>query len=123
MAQRVKFYIVRNFKFGDVNVEGAERIAKICAAEGISRFIHVSHLNASTTSTSKFYRTKAEGEERVKAAFPNTTIIMPGAMFRYEDKLLNNIASERHSVFTNQQYLLMPVSSLAYLVEAESGRH
>jgi len=85
-------YETKNFKFGDVNVEGAERIASICAAEGISRFVHVSHLNASATSTSKFYRTKAEGEERVKAAFPNATIIRPGAMFGYEDKLLNNIA-------------------------------
>lgn len=82
-----------------MNIEGAERIASICAAEGISRFVHVSHLNASATSTSQFYRTKAEGEERVKAAFPNATIIRPGAMFGYEDKLLNNIASKCHNTY------------------------
>lgn len=77
-----------------MNVQGAERIAKICAEEGVPRFIQISHLNASATSQSRFYQTKAEGEERVKAAFPNATIIRPAAMYGYEDKLLNNIASE-----------------------------
>jgi len=76
-----------------VNVDGAERIARVCVEEGISRLIHVSHLNASPSSQSQFYRTKAEGEERVKTAFPNATIFRPGAMYGYEDKLLNNIAS------------------------------
>lgn len=89
-----KIYTHRNFKFSDVNVAGAERIAKVCAEEGVPRFIQISHLNASATSPSRFYQTKAEGEERVKAVFPNVTIIRPGAMYGYEDKLLNNIASE-----------------------------
>lgn len=84
----------RNFKFGDVNVLGAERIAKICMEEGVPRLIHISHLNASTSSPSQFYQTKAEGEQRVKTAFPNATIFRPGAMYGYEDRLLNNIASE-----------------------------
>lgn len=94
VAEHVKSYNHRNFKFSDVNVQGAERIAKICAEEGVPRFIQISHLNASATSQSRFYQTKAEGEERVKAAFPNATIIRPAAMYGYEDKLLNNIASE-----------------------------
>lgn len=84
----------RNFKFGDVHVEGAERIAKVCAAEGVPRFVQVSHLNASATSQSKFYQTKAEGEERVKAAFPTATVMRPGPMYGYEDRLLNNMACE-----------------------------
>jgi uncharacterized protein YbjT (DUF2867 family) len=53
----------------------------------------VSHLNASHSSKSQFYRAKAEGEDRVRAAFPNATIVRPSAMYGYEDKLLNNIAS------------------------------
>jgi NADH dehydrogenase (ubiquinone) 1 alpha subcomplex subunit 9 len=55
--------------------------------------VHVSHLNAAKDSPSLFYRTKAEGEERVKSAFPNATIIRPSAMFGHEDNFLNNIAS------------------------------
>ncbi|KAG6336061.1 hypothetical protein ID866_3034 [Astraeus odoratus] len=84
--------INRNFKFADVHVAGAERIAKVAAKAGVERLVHVSHLNASTASASQFYRTKADGEERVKKAFPSATIVRPAAMFGYEDKLLNNIA-------------------------------
>jgi len=82
----------KNFDYHSVHVAGAERIAKIAAQCGVSNFVHVSHLNASKTSPSKFYRTKAEGEELVKAVFPTATIIRPSTMFGYEDKLLNNIA-------------------------------
>jgi NADH dehydrogenase (ubiquinone) 1 alpha subcomplex subunit 9 len=82
----------RNFDFASVHVAGAERIATIAAQSGVPRLVHVSHLNASPTSKSKFYRTKAEGEDRVKAVFPKATIIRPGSLFGYEDKLLNNMA-------------------------------
>lgn len=84
----------RNFQYGDVHVTGAERIAKVAAEAGVERFVHVSHLNASPVSKSDFYRTKFEGEERVKDVFPNATIVRPGAMYGYEDKLLNNMASK-----------------------------
>lgn len=56
--------------------------------------MHVSHLNASPDSSSAFYRTKFEGEERVKDVFPNATIVRPAAMYGYEDKLLNNMAGK-----------------------------
>jgi len=88
----------RNFDYSSVHVEGAERIAKVAAASGVSRLVHVSHLNASSTSPSKFYQTKAEGEERVRAAFPAATVVRPGTMFGYEDKLLTNIASSSRSL-------------------------
>ncbi|KAH0831927.1 39kDa subunit of Ndufa9, NADH ubiquinone oxidoreductase [Lanmaoa asiatica] len=85
-------YETKNFKYADVHVTGAERIAKVAAETGVERFVHVSHLNASPDSTSVFYRTKFEGEERVKNAFPRAAIVRPAAMYGYEDKLLNNMA-------------------------------
>ncbi|KAK2465219.1 hypothetical protein APHAL10511_002573 [Amanita phalloides] len=85
-------YETKNFDFSSIHVTGAERIAKIASQEGVSRFVHVSHLNANLSSPSKFYQTKAEGEETVKAAFPGATIVRPGSMFGYEDKLLTNMA-------------------------------
>jgi NADH dehydrogenase (ubiquinone) 1 alpha subcomplex subunit 9 len=72
-------------------VKGAERIAQLASQVGVPRLIHVSHLNASVSSPSVFYRTKAEGEEKVKAAFPNVSIVRPATMFGYEDKFLTNI--------------------------------
>lgn len=83
----------RNFKYSDVHVEGAERIAKVAAQSGVSRLVHVSHLNASATSSSTFYKSKAEGDERVRAAFPGATIVRPATMYGYEDRFLNNMAS------------------------------
>lgn len=83
----------RNFDFHSIHVAGAERIAKVAAANGVPRLVHISHLNAAHDSHSKLYRAKAEGEEKVKAAFPSATIVRPSSMFGYEDKLLNNMAS------------------------------
>ncbi|KAJ7366747.1 NAD(P)-binding protein [Mycena albidolilacea] len=86
-------YETKNFDYQSVHVAGAEKIAAVSAQTGVPRFVHVSHLNASTSSPSKFYQTKALGEERVKAAFPTATIVRPGAMYGFEDKLLNEIAT------------------------------
>ncbi|KAJ3530080.1 hypothetical protein NMY22_g8722 [Coprinellus aureogranulatus] len=85
-------YPTKNFSYEDVNILGAERIARIAREEGVSRFIQVSHLNADVNSPSMFYATKAEGENRVKDIFPNATFVRPSTMFGYEDKLLTNMA-------------------------------
>ncbi|BGP29887.1 Protein-lysine N-methyltransferase efm5 [Rhodotorula toruloides] len=86
-------YTTKNFNFQDVNVSGARRIARIAAQNGVSRFVHVSHLNADPNSASAFYRTKFEGEQAVKEAFgSDATIVKPGWMFGHEDRLLNTLA-------------------------------
>ncbi|KAJ9098294.1 hypothetical protein QFC20_006003 [Naganishia adeliensis] len=84
----------RNFTYEAMNVEGAELIAKVAADAGVPRFVHVSHLNADPNSASRFYRTKFEGEQRVREAFGrDATIVRPGPLFGAEDWLLNGIAS------------------------------
>ncbi|KAJ7175760.1 NADH dehydrogenase [Mycena filopes] len=85
-------YETKNFNYNSVQVLGAEKIATVSAQCGVSRLVHVSHLNASTSSPSAFYRAKAQGEERVRAVFADATIVRPGAMFGFEDKLLQDIA-------------------------------
>ncbi|KAI8978804.1 NADH dehydrogenase [Trametes punicea] len=85
-------YETKNFSYEDVHVRGAGAIASIAAQAGVDRFVHVSHLNAAHDSPSAFYRSKAAGEDAVKQAFPNATIVRPSIMFGYEDRLLNNIA-------------------------------
>ncbi|KAI0041738.1 39kDa subunit of Ndufa9, NADH ubiquinone oxidoreductase [Auriscalpium vulgare] len=84
-------YETKNFDFRSVNAVGAGRIAGVSAKAGVQRFVHVSHLNASAESPSQFYRAKAEGEALVKQAFPTATIVRPGTLFGYEDKLLQNM--------------------------------
>ncbi|KAF8917056.1 hypothetical protein CPB85DRAFT_1431670 [Mucidula mucida] len=85
-------YETKNFDFGSVHVDGAERIARIAAEHGVPRFVHVSHLNASASSPSKLYQAKAAGEERVRAVYKDATIVRPPAMYGFEDKFLNNMA-------------------------------
>ncbi|KAI0250957.1 NAD(P)-binding protein [Lactifluus subvellereus] len=84
-------YETKNFTFDDVHVKGAGRIAKVTASVGVPRLVHVSHLNASSTSTSQFYRSKAAGETAVREVFPGSTIVRPGPMFGHEDKFLTNM--------------------------------
>ncbi|SCV69022.1 BQ2448_2042 [Microbotryum intermedium] len=85
-------YQTKNFSFDDVHVSGARRLARIAYTSGVSRFIHLSHLNASPDSASHFYRTKFHGEQAVEDAFPEATIVRPGWMYGHEDRLLNTIA-------------------------------
>jgi NADH dehydrogenase (ubiquinone) 1 alpha subcomplex subunit 9 len=82
----------RNYDYTSVHVTGAKSIAELAARNGVSKLVHVSHLNASLGSTSRFYQTKAEGELAVKEAFPDATIVRPATMYGYEDRLLNNMA-------------------------------
>jgi NADH dehydrogenase (ubiquinone) 1 alpha subcomplex subunit 9 len=102
-----------------VHAKGAERIARIAAQAGVPRFVHLSHLNASHSSKSKFYRAKAEGEELVKEAFPNATIVRPASMYGFEDKLFTNMACAFTVLEFRLDSSLIAVFSLANVVASE----
>jgi NADH dehydrogenase len=53
----------------------------------------VSAIGASAQSQSTYGRTKAEGEEAVREAFPSATIIRPSLVFGPEDELTNRFAA------------------------------
>ena len=82
----------RNFSFDDVHRDFPERLARICKELGVERLVHVSALGATLDHPSKYYRTKAEGDEAVRAAFPNATIVKPAKLIGTEDRLLNVFA-------------------------------
>src|SRR4051812_4512091 len=79
-------------KFRALHAEGAERIAQQATAHGVARLLHVSALGASLDSRSLYARTKAEGEERVKRAFPGATIFRPSIVFGPEDVFFTRFA-------------------------------
>jgi NADH dehydrogenase len=55
--------------------------------------VHVSAIGASVNSESGYGRTKAEGEEAIRNAFPQATIIRPSLVFGPEDDLTNRFAA------------------------------
>ena len=68
------------------------RIAAAAAAAAVKHLVHVSAIGADADSASAYARTKAEGEEAVRAAFPQATIIRPSIVFGPEDKFFNRFA-------------------------------
>ncbi|KFI31296.1 complex I NDUFA9 subunit family protein [Haematobacter massiliensis] len=78
--------------FDAVQVEGAERIARLATEGGVARLVHISALGAGV-GDSDYARTKAEGEARVLAAFPNATILRPSIIFGNEDMFFNRFAA------------------------------
>lgn len=78
--------------FDAVQHEGAARIARIAAEEGVARMVHVSAIGANAESDSDYARTKALGEASVKEAFPDAVILRPSVLFGSEDQFFNRFA-------------------------------
>ncbi|XP_061891908.1 NADH dehydrogenase [ubiquinone] 1 alpha subcomplex subunit 9, mitochondrial [Entelurus aequoreus] len=84
-----------NYHFEDVFVSIPQQIAKASREAGITKFIHMSHLNADIRSSSKYLRNKAVGENAVRDEFPDAIIMKPSEMFGREDRFFNYYANMR----------------------------
>lgn len=79
--------------FQRINVEAAERVARIAHEEQLDTLVHMSALGTHPDSLSQYARTKAEGERRARAAFSRTVTLRPGVVFGPEDNFFNRFAS------------------------------
>ncbi|HSF92394.1 MAG TPA: complex I NDUFA9 subunit family protein [Paracoccaceae bacterium] len=79
-------------KFGAVQAEGAARVARIAAEEGVEHLVHISAIGADANSESAYARTKAAGEAAVLENFPSAVILRPSIMFGNEDGFFNKFA-------------------------------
>ncbi len=78
--------------FDAIQHEGAERIARIAAEQGVGQLVHLSAIGASVTAASKYSKSKGMGEEGVLKYFPSAVILRPSAIFGTEDKFFNKFA-------------------------------
>ncbi len=78
--------------FEDIHVEAAETIAKAARAAGAQTLVHVSSIGSDPEAPSKYARSKAEGEARVRAAFPDAAVLKPSIVFGPEDSFFNKFA-------------------------------
>jgi uncharacterized protein YbjT (DUF2867 family) len=76
-----------------VHVEGASRVALAAQRHGVMRVIHMSALGASPTSPAIADQTKAEGEQAVRAVFPQATIVRPSLVFGEDDHFFTRLAA------------------------------
>jgi len=76
-----------------IHVDGARNVAEAARDAGAGALVHISAIGASLEASSAYGRTKAEGEEAVRKAFGNATIIRPSLVFGPEDELTNRFAA------------------------------
>jgi uncharacterized protein YbjT (DUF2867 family) len=80
-------------RFDKIHVDAAARIASQAKTAGASRLIHFSVIGAEKNATARYYRSKAEGESRLREIFPTATIIRPSIIFGPEDYFFNRFAA------------------------------
>lgn len=78
--------------FDAVQALGAERIARLAAAEGVANLVHISAIGADANGASLYARSKGKGEAAVLSHFPNAVILRPSVIFGPEDQFFNRFA-------------------------------
>ena len=79
-------------RFHRVHVELVEILSDLCNANGRPRIIHVSALGVGDHAPSMYLRSKTEGENRLKDAGVDATILRPSVIFGANDRFLNLFA-------------------------------
>lgn len=78
--------------FNKVHVGGARTVAEGAARARLKALVQVSAIGADPDSPSAYGRTKGEGDQAVRAAFRNATILRPSIIFGAEDRFVNRFA-------------------------------
>lgn len=76
-------------RFRSINATGARTVAEAAKAAGAKTLVHMSILGADAHSPSMFARSRALGEEMVRAAFPSAVIVRPSIIFGAGDGFFN----------------------------------
>lgn len=78
--------------FQAIHADGAARVARLSAAAGVGRLVHLSAIGADPASPSRYGMSKAAGEQAVRQGFPGATILRPSIVFGPEDHFFNRFA-------------------------------
>jgi uncharacterized protein YbjT (DUF2867 family) len=79
--------------FVAIQTEGAVRIARLAAAAGVGRMVHISSIGADLASKSFYSKSKARGENGITEHFSNSVILRPSIIFGPEDQFFNRFAA------------------------------
>lgn len=78
--------------FQSIQAEGAARVARLAAENGVARLVQISAIGADADADSEYAQTKAAGEAAVLAEFPSAIILRPSIIFGSEDEFFNRFA-------------------------------
>jgi NADH dehydrogenase len=78
--------------FEHVHVELPKKLARACAATGVTRLVHISALGVALDSPSRYQRSKARGEAALHAGGLDLTVLRPSVVFGAGDRFLNLFA-------------------------------
>lgn len=79
--------------FRAIHVDAPRTIARAARQAGVRRLVHISAIGADAKSSSRYARSKAEGEAAVLEEFPGAVIIRPSIVFGPEDDFFNRFAA------------------------------
>jgi NADH dehydrogenase len=79
-------------QFERVHVELPRQLGRACQEAGVGHIVHVSALGADAQAPSLYLRSKAAGEEALRAAGVPLTVLRPSIVFGAEDRFLNLFA-------------------------------
>jgi uncharacterized protein YbjT (DUF2867 family) len=79
----------RSGDFQRSHVDGAGAVARLSAAAGVQRLVHVSAIGADAASPSRYAATKGQGEAAVRAGLTRATVLRPSVVFGPEDQFFN----------------------------------
>ncbi len=83
----------RRNRFADVHVQGAKRVARLAAAAGVKRLIHVSGIGSDPHSDSAYVAARGHGDRAVLEAFPAATLLKPSVVFGPGDHFFSTFAA------------------------------
>jgi NADH dehydrogenase len=86
-------YETKRQKFEEIQGELPGRIGRAAAAAGVGRMVQISAIGADPNSSSAYARSKAQGEEAVRAAFADAAIMRPSIVVGPEDGFFNRFAA------------------------------
>ena len=78
--------------FDAVQHEGAERVARIAAEQGVKSLVHISAIGADPEAETLYGQSKGKGEAGILEHFPNAVILRPSVIFGPEDEFFNRFA-------------------------------
>lgn len=79
--------------FRAIHVDAPRAIARAARQAGARHFVHISAIGANAKSSSRYARSKAEGEAAVLEEFPGAIVIRPSIVFGPEDDFFNRFAA------------------------------